>query len=124
MQEVRSILPDPRNAKMRLAHEIVKIYHGEKEADAARENFEKVFSKKEVPDKIKVAEVKENEMIVDIMIVNSLAGSKSEARRKIEQGGVKLDGRSIEDWTEKATKEWDGKIIKVGKREFLKIAIV
>lgn len=124
MDEVRKMISSPRDAKIKLAFEIVKIYHGEKEAKKAKEYFEKVFSKKEMPDEIKEVEMEDGKNIIDFLIKADLASSKSDARRKIEQGGVKIDGETVKDCNLVISNSFDGRILKVGKREFRKITLV
>ena len=116
---------NPRNLKMELAREIVKIYHGEKKAKEAEENFRKTIQKKEIPDEITNYELRiTNINIVDLLVEIKLASSKSEARRLIEQGGVKVGGEIVKDVNleVKATKE--GVIIQKGKRGFIKVVLV
>lgn len=87
---------NPRDIKMKLAFEIVRVYHSEKNAKAARDYFVKTFSKKEIP--LILRKFKPNKYdIVSVLIETKLTSSKSEARRTIEQGGVKIDGRVIKD---------------------------
>lgn len=124
MDEVRKMISNPRDAKIKLASEIVKIYHGEKEAKKAKEYFEKVFSKKEMPDEIKEVEMEDGKNIIDFLIKAGLAKSKGDARRKIEQGGVKIDGETVKDCSLIIGNNFDGKILKVGKREFRRITLV
>ncbi|HPN96802.1 MAG TPA: tyrosine--tRNA ligase, partial [Candidatus Moranbacteria bacterium] len=114
---------NPMQFKKMMAYEIVKLIKGEKEAKEAQEYFEKVFSKKELPDEIELAELKENDNIIDILAETGLAESKSDARRKIDQGGVSIDGKVIKDAAFVINNSLDGKIIKVGKRHFKKIKI-
>lgn len=111
----------PRDAKGILAYEIVKRYHGEKEAKKAEKDFKTKFVKKEVPDDIpEVKLVKLTQPLVDIMVEQKLATSKSEARRLIEQGGVKIDGAVIEE-REAVIEPTKGMIIQVGKRKFVRV---
>lgn len=87
---------NPRDIKMKLASEIVRMYHSEKDAILAQEYFIKTVSNKEVPDEIK--EFKPSEYnIVSILVEAELASSKSDAKRTIEQGGVKVNGEVIKD---------------------------
>jgi tyrosyl-tRNA synthetase len=115
---------NPRDAKMRLAFEITKIYHNEKKATEAQKYFEQVFSKKELPTEISEVKVSAGELLIDALVKNKLAESKSDARRKIDQGGIKVDNEVIRDWQLKLDKSFDGKILKAGKREFRKMKIV
>lgn len=130
MKEVDKIEKDlkkglnPRDAKARLAAEIVTMYHGKKAAEKAAKDFEKRFVKKETPDNI--PEVKlfiqggSPEPLVDVMVYTGLASSKSEARRLIEQGGVKVDGALIGD-REAVIDPIKGMVIQVGKRKFIRV---
>ncbi len=108
---------NPRDFKMKLAHEITKIYHGSKKADAAEAHFVKTIQKKEAPDEIAEARVSATN-IIDVLIEAKLTASKGEARRLLEQGGIKLDGEPIKD-TNATVK--NGAVIQKGKREFRKI---
>jgi tyrosyl-tRNA synthetase len=113
---------NPRDAKLRLAGEIVEIYHGEENARMAREYFINTFSKKEIPQNIEI-KIIENISVIDKVLVDvNFAESKSDAGRKIEQGGVSIDGEKITDKKFVLKKELhDGKILKVGKKDFVKI---
>ena len=114
---------NPRDLKAKLAKEIVRIYHGEKAAKKAEEEFNKVFREKGLPSKIAAFETsKKVYLLVDLLFEAKLAPSKSEARRVILQGGAKIDGKVKKDWKEKIETE-EGMIIQVGKRKFLKIKI-
>ncbi|NLZ74818.1 tyrosine--tRNA ligase [Candidatus Falkowbacteria bacterium] len=87
---------NPRDIKMKLASEIVRMYHSEEAARAAQEYFIKTVSNKEIPDEIK--EFKPSEYnIVSVLVETQLASSKSDAKRIIEQGGVKVNGEVIKD---------------------------
>lgn len=124
MDEVRKMISNPRDAKIKLASEIVKIYHGEKEAKKAKEYFEKVFSKKEMPDEVAPSSAPEDILLIDLMVREGLAKSNSDAKRKIEQGGVKIGDEVVKDYNLVIGNNFDGKILKVGKREFRRIALV
>ena len=114
---------NPRDLKAKLAKEIVRIYHGEKAAKKAEEEFNRVFREKGLPSKIAAFETsKKVYLLVDLLFEAKLAPSKSEARRVILQGGAKIDGKVKKDWKEKIETE-EGMIIQVGKRKFLKIKI-
>ena len=123
LDEIKRILSkeSPRDAKALLAFEIVKIFYGEKKAKIAEEEFNKIFSKKQKPTDMSEYEVSEkNIALVDLLVDVKFAKSKSEAKRLIKQGGVKLNDEVIKD--EKAeVKLKGGEILKVGKRRFVKI---
>jgi len=111
---------NPRNVKAKLACEIVKIYYDEKSARAAAEAFDKQFRDKEAPDDILAIKIDERRMkIEDLLVLAKLAPSKSEARRLVKQGGVKIDGKKVNELGEIETTS--GMVIQVGKRKFVKI---
>lgn len=112
---------NPKEAKAKLAKEIVKIYHGEKAAKEAEKEFERVFKEKKLPEKIPQMEIKEKKLnILDLLVKTKLTSSKSEAKRLIFQKGVKINGELKKDWKENLEIK-KGMIIQVGKRKFLKI---
>ncbi len=127
IEEIKKALAEnkanPRDMKMRLAYEVAKINHGEKKAKEAEEYFVKTVQKKEMPDEIQPAPSPSPSIsIIDFLIVAGLADSRSDAKRKVEQGGVYADGKRVESANLILNSEFDnGKIIKVGKRNYRKI---
>jgi tyrosyl-tRNA synthetase len=114
---------NPRDAKIILAKAVVRRYHGEKAAEAAAENFKNVFAKNELPkDMPEVMVIDKEWSLVDLMQHAEMVPSKSEARRLIEQGGVKVDGAVIGD-REAVIRPTDEMIIQVGKKKFVKIKL-
>lgn len=127
MSEVKQVEKDlkkgtnPRDLKARLALEIVTIYHGEKAAQKAADAFQQKFVKKETPDEmVEVEYDKGVTPIADILVELKLTTSKSEARRLVEQGGVKVDGAVIGD-REAVIDPYPGMVIQVGKRKFVRV---
>ncbi len=118
--EVEKELKDPMKAKMRLAREIVTLYHTAKEAEDAQENFIKVFSQGQKPEEIKSYKVKSHK-VIDILVETGLASSNSEARRLIEQKGVKSNDVVIEDVNQILGR--GEHLIQKGKRYFIKVII-
>lgn len=112
---------NPRDAKLRLAGEIVTIYHGEEAARGAREFFINTFSKKEIPTDVAEFKVDRNMKLVDVVFKSGNATSMSDARRKIEQGGVSIDEEKITDPQMSMNEVFDGKVMKIGKMGFVKI---
>jgi tyrosyl-tRNA synthetase len=108
---------NPRDIKMKLAGEITKFFWGDKEARQAEESFVSMIQNKEVPDDMPELSPK-SKNIVDVLIEAKLAKSKSEARRLIEGGGVKVNDNKVE--TDEMELE-PGDIVKKGKRFFVKI---
>ena len=113
---------NPRDYKMKLAYEIVKIYHGEKAAQKAGDEFERVFSKKELPDDIKEIEVDKKEQwdIVRLLVQMNFTQSRSEARRLVISRAVRVDGKTINDSAAKIEIK-SGMIVQVGPRRFMRI---
>ncbi|WP_304333149.1 tyrosine--tRNA ligase [Brachyspira innocens] len=109
---------NPRNIKGILAKEIVKIYHGEEEANNAEEEFKRIFSSKGLPDEIDEVSVNRDDNILNILSVCMPSESKSNLKRLISQGSVSLDNEKINDINTLVSKEG---ILKVGKRNFFKI---
>ncbi|WP_227765802.1 tyrosine--tRNA ligase [Zhaonella formicivorans] len=117
----------PRDVKMRLAREIVSMYHGKEAALEAEENFKKVFQKHELPDELPEVVLKEPELLQKIwlpklLVAINLAGSTSEARRLITQGAVKIDEQKVTDSSQEIIPE-NGMVIQVGKRKFAKLIV-
>jgi len=110
---------NPRDAKARLAREIVTFYHSAKDADAAEDAFVKQFKNKEVPDDMPEIAVRSGERsLVDLLVETQLASSKSEARRLLDQGGVKVDGAVVKGADAKITVTPKRIVIQKGKRYF------
>jgi len=111
-----------RDAKARLAYEIVKLYHGEEEASNAEAEFNKVFSQKKLPTRIPVKNIKNKSVSLDelIVLVES-AKSKSEARRLVLQGAVRVDYARATDPKEKIKISDKGVLLQVGKRRFVRV---
>ena len=112
---------NPRDLKAELAFEIVKIYHGNGKAKEAAMEFERIFTKKELPDKITTISLSRGLYdIVDLLSKSTLVKSKSEARRLVEERAVKIDGAAVEDLQTKI-EVVSGLVIQVGKRRFVRI---
>ncbi|MCK9557677.1 MAG: tyrosine--tRNA ligase [Candidatus Cloacimonetes bacterium] len=112
---------NPMVLKKQLAWEIVKLYHGEEEAQKAQEGFENLFSKKEIPEDIPEYEVSETSMkLAQLLVQSGLCSSNSEAKRLIQGGGVSLDGEKISVFDAEVEIR-DAAILRAGKRKFLKL---
>lgn len=112
----------PRDAKMNLGEKLVEMYHGEAAAEKAREHFKQVFQKRAMPSDM--PEVKwEGESpiwIVDLLVQLKMMNSNGEARRMIQNGGVRLNGEKIED-VQLQVDITEGLIVQVGRRKFTKL---
>ena len=112
---------NPRDAKMKLGMEIVKLYHGEEAALEAKEAFIGQFANKQRPDDIPTfTPSSEKISLVDLLVESKLETSKGNARRIIEQGGVKIDDEKITE-IDFLLETKKGMIIQVGKRRFIEI---
>ncbi|MDR0820408.1 MAG: tyrosine--tRNA ligase [Endomicrobium sp.] len=110
----------PKEAKSALAREIVGRYHGKEEALKAEEKFDKIFAKKNIPDDIREYRIKDKEIkLSDLLVKSGMVLSRNEARRIIEQGGVKIDSqKAVGDFAVKSESPF---VIQVGKRRFNRI---
>ncbi|MEA2064959.1 MAG: tyrosine--tRNA ligase [Patescibacteria group bacterium] len=143
IQNLKNEKINPRDVKMKLAKEIVKIYHGEKNAREAEEYFKNIHQKHKTPTGIKEIKIKNEWLklklknnkkelvkkkeyainILDLLVKTKLCSSKNEARRVVEQGGVKFDERIIKDIAKNVLINQKWKIIQKGKRNFIKIKL-
>lgn len=115
---------NPRDAKVRLAKEIVTLYHGADQAQQAETYFIETFSKKQIPEVMpEYTPAPEGTETIESFIARiGLATSKSDARRKIEQGGVTIGDTRVLAGSEVLSKALhDGKVMKVGKKDFVRI---
>ena len=108
----------PRDAKVELATEITEIFYGTQAAKEARENFVRVFQEGDVPEEMPEYKASPKQSVLEVLMAAKLAKSKSEARRLIEQGGVRLDGKTLDD----PIGSFPGPgVLQVGKRRFVRI---
>jgi|UPI0004B7AFE0 tyrosyl-tRNA synthetase len=119
----------PRDAKMKLAHTLVRMYHGQEAADAAQEHFVTVFQQRALPEDIEEKEIPAAELdngkirLIKLLTLIGFAASNGEARRSIQQGAVKLNEAKISD-PNAEVELTGGEIIQVGKRKFAKLQII
>lgn len=114
---------NPKILKEELGYLIVKDFWGEEKAREAREEFEKVFSKGEIPEEIKEVPVEEESVnIVELLFQKGILPSRGEVKRLIRGGGLYLDGERIDDINFTLDfKKKEGFILKVGKRKFYRL---
>jgi tyrosyl-tRNA synthetase len=110
----------PMEAKMRLAQDIVTIYHDAEAAARAEAHFKRVFQKGKLPEDMPTHKLAAPQNIVDLLAELSLAPSKSQARRLIAQGGVRLDGEKVKSIEETVMPDREA-ILQVGKRRFVRL---
>ena len=110
----------PRDVKMKLAREIIAIYHGEDAVEPAEAEFTRVFQQGDLPEDMPEFVVHPGMSLVDLMVEADLAKSKSAARRLIDQRGVRLDDQVIEDSSLTLNLE-SPVVLRVGKRRFVRL---
>ena len=118
LKDVESGKAHPRDAKMKLAREIVSIFYEEADAGAAEQAFIRLFQEKEMPEEMPEFLLKPDATVLDVMIDTGLASSRSEAKRLISQMGVRLDGQVLE--RPEALFPHPG-ILQAGKRRFARV---
>lgn len=124
LKEIESKLIDqtsnPRDLKMELAHLITEEYHGKEDADNAQKEFINVVSNKGIPEDIQEVKVKAGKLLLDLLMELNFVSSKSEGKRLILGGGVKINGEKITDIT--YILEFDDSVIlQAGKRKYAKL---
>lgn len=136
MHDVREILKglengagsdvNPRDVKMRLAREIVSIYHGEEKAKQAEEEYVSVFQKGELPSDMPIVPIADHkaleaqEILEVFFFGQGEKKSRSDIRRLIEQGAIIYQGKKLTDPRERISPN-QGDIVKVGKRQWFKV---
>ena len=111
----------PRDTKMKLAHTIVRLYHGEEAANEAQEQFIRVFQKHDLPTDIPeyaIAKPTEPVYVPQLLTDAGLTASNSEARRSIKAGAFKINGEKCSDENIELSEDM---VLQVGKRKFIKI---
>ena len=112
----------PNEAKKELACKVVAFFHGEEIGRQMREQFENVFKKKSVPDDIPSKSLSDEVTLLDLLVESSLVSSKKDGRRMVDQGAVSIvDGDKFSDPLTAINNSFDQKVLKVGKRKFLKL---
>ena len=125
LKNIRRQLEDrntnPMILKRELARTLIRMYHNEQAAQKAEEHFDLVHKQKEIPDDIPTYLIsKGGKRLIDIMVESRTANGTGEARRLIRQGGVKIDGETVKEELLEVQPDAE-KILKVGKRKFLKL---
>lgn len=111
---------NPRNLKMRLAREIVTQFHDLQAARESEEYFVRTIQKREVPENMPLHRLTAPTTIVDLLAEAQLVASKSEARRLIEGGGVKINGAKVES-QDTRIEPGSEYVLQVGKRKFVRV---
>ncbi len=127
LEKIKASLADgsyhPRDAKMRLAKELVSRFHGEAASVEAEQHWHQVFQQGALPEDIPEAAVESGKQwIVKVLVQTGLAKSNREGRRAVEQGGVRLNGEKVSNPDEEIDVA-DGMVIQVGKRQFVRCKV-
>lgn len=113
---------NPRNLKMELAKAIITMYHDEAAAEKGEQHFKTVFQKKEIPDDIEEVKLKGAKwLVIDLISELGMAESKSEARRLIEGGAVKIEGEKVTELEDEVELTKEPLLVQVGKRKFKRV---
>ena len=121
-RKLRSGELHPNRSKMSLARDIVSIFHGQAEAEAAQRRWNEVFrGGSGVPDDIDEAVVPNTEEIRDILVRLQMVESRGEARRLIQQSGVRLNEEKVDSLQAVVSPEMLPAILQVGKRRFVRL---
>ncbi|MCC7356435.1 MAG: tyrosine--tRNA ligase [Candidatus Doudnabacteria bacterium] len=124
LKEIEAVITknqNPRDQKLVLAERITALYHGDKKASEARTHFISQFSKKELPSDIPTVKITPgNYQLTELLLMAKLVASKSEARRLIEQKGVRINGEVAPSQSVTIGKQ-NNLLLQVGKRKFVTI---
>jgi tyrosyl-tRNA synthetase len=113
----------PKLAKVTLAKDIVRQFYDQQTADAAADEFEKIFAKGQLPEDMPVVQIAAEEIMASKLIVQcNLVESGGEAKRMVKQGGVSIDGEKINDPNQMIMPK-NGMVVQVGKRKFAKLDV-
>ncbi len=120
-EQIAALPPHPKEKKLRLAHEIVLLYHGKVAADRAQENFIAQFSRGELPAQMPTVEITDHALtLLELITRTGLTDSKSDARRLIQQGGVRINEIKKPDPSEVVAIDTD-MVLQVGPRRFVRV---
>ena len=111
---------NPRDLKLQLARDIVTQFRGPEAARQAEAEFIRVFSRRELPTEMETHVLRQPTSLVDLLVVVGFAPSKSEARRLIQQGGVRLDEDKLDQVDAVITPR--AGVLSVGRRKFVRLA--
>ncbi len=130
-QDVASKKKHPRTVKVELAKFIIKRFHSAEAAQAAEDEFNRIFVDKGLPDDIPTVEISKNDIpaeglgVAQLLVKLSFATSNSEGGRMVQGGAVQIDGQKITDAKAKlSAAAIDGKVVKGSKTKFAKVKLV
>jgi tyrosyl-tRNA synthetase len=113
---------NPKDAKERLAKQIVLQYHGDEQAEAAQQHWHKVHSQKQVPDEMPSHVVSQETPLFRLLVESGLTAGSGEAKRLIQEGGVRVDNEQIKDANAIiSVAAGAAKVLQVGRRKFVRL---
>ncbi|UCG31492.1 MAG: tyrosine--tRNA ligase [candidate division WOR-3 bacterium] len=126
VEEYRMALEDasmnPRDAKLDLAKTLVRMYHSAQAAQKTAEDFQRVFTQRELPEKIdEYKTTKINNNIIDLLVESKLMSSRSEAKRKVREGAIDIDGVRVDDINYSVALT-QPVVLRAGKHKFLRVS--
>ena len=113
---------NPRDAKRALARGLVARFHSEEAARAAEEHFDRVFVRHEAPEDVPEVTVAAGDVHVPALLADAFGVSRSDARRQLTHGGVKLDGEVLSALDVPGA-SLDGRVLQLGKRRFARVRV-
>jgi tyrosyl-tRNA synthetase len=119
-EDLRAGSRHPRDTKMQLAREIVGIFHGESPAARAEEEFRRIFQEGQAPQEMASFALAPGAVLIDVLVSAGMAGSKSQAKRLVAQGGVRIDGEPAADPMQVVALSGPA-VLQVGKRGFVRL---
>ncbi|MBP7238318.1 MAG: tyrosine--tRNA ligase [Petrotogaceae bacterium] len=120
--QMKDGLVNPRDIKMKLGQEVVAVFYGREEGVKAQEEFIKIFRKKDLPDEMETLKATSPISVLDLVMLSGETPSKSEAKRLIAQGAVKLDEEKLDDFS-RMLEVKGSEVLKIGKRKFFRIEL-
>jgi|APEBP8051073220_1049391.scaffolds.fasta_scaffold00456_11 tyrosyl-tRNA synthetase len=113
---------NPKDAKLKLAKQVVFQYHGAEAAEQALKEWQQVHSQGQLPDEMPIFKIEEEQALFRVLALAGLVSSNAEAKRLIQEGGVKLNGETVKDPNLVVSLQGaDTSVVQVGRRKFVKV---
>ncbi|MBX9942192.1 MAG: tyrosine--tRNA ligase [Candidatus Obscuribacterales bacterium] len=113
---------NPKDAKLKLAKQVVLQYHGAEAAEQALKEWQQVHSQGQLPDEMPVFKIEEEQALFRVLALAGLVSSNAEGKRLIQEGGVKLNGETVKDPNLVVSLQGaDTSVVQVGRRKFVKV---
>lgn len=113
---------NPKDAKLKLAKQVVFQYHGAEAAEQALKEWQQVHSQGQLPDEMPIFKIEEEQALFRVLALAGLVSSNAEGKRLIQEGGVKLNGETVKDPNLVVSLQGaDTSVVQVGRRKFVKV---